>query len=148
VLLARAAVACVPSALKSNDRGRKDVNVPVSGLSKLLAGRRVTSVLLRVDAEKIEHSNNVISEDTFRKSDVEVGKYVPMTQNQSDKSGKKLRDSGNRKKSVFETDFGTCEIIIINLPTSREASEQKLGSIAAWTRISELFSRTIQRNNE
>jgi hypothetical protein len=45
----------VPSALKSNDRGRKDVNVPVSGLSKLLAGRRVTSVLLRVDAEKIEH---------------------------------------------------------------------------------------------
>ena len=53
--LARAAVACVPSALKSNDRGRRDVNVPVSGLSKLLAGRRVTSVLLRVDAEKIEH---------------------------------------------------------------------------------------------
>jgi hypothetical protein len=76
--LARAAVACVPSALKSNDRGRRAVNVPVSGLSKLLAGCRVTSVLLRVDAEKIEHSNNVISEDTFRKSDVEVGKYVPM----------------------------------------------------------------------
>ena len=77
----------MPSALKSNDRGRKDVNVPVSGLSKPLAGRRVTSVLLRVDAEKIEHSNNVISEDTFRKSDVEVGKYVPMAKNQSDKSG-------------------------------------------------------------
>ena len=55
----------MPSALKSNDRGRKDVNVPVSGLSKLLAGRRVTSVLLRVDAEKIEHSNNVISEILF-----------------------------------------------------------------------------------
>lgn len=63
------------------------MNVPVSGLSKLLAGRRVTSVLLRVDAEKIEHSNNVISEDTFRKSDVEVRKQVPMTKNQSDKSG-------------------------------------------------------------
>ena len=31
------------------------MNVPVSGLSKLLAGRRATSVLLRVDAEKIEH---------------------------------------------------------------------------------------------
>ena len=77
----------MPSALKSNDRGRRAVNVPVSGLSKLLAGRRVTSVLLRVDAEKIEHSNNVISEDTFRKSDVEVGKYVPMAKNQSDKSG-------------------------------------------------------------
>ena len=145
MLLARAAVACVPSALKSNDRGRKDVNVPVSGLSKLLAGRRVTSVLLRVDAEKIEHSNNVISEDTFRKSDVEVGKYVPMAKNQSDKSGNYAIPEIGRKafsKPISE------HAKFNQFATNREAREQKLGSIAAWTRISELFSRPIQRNNE
>jgi hypothetical protein len=144
--LARAAVACVPSALKNNDRGRRAVNVPVSGLSKLLAGRRVTSVLLRVDAEKIEHSNNVISEDTFRKSDVEVGKYVPRQRiSQTKVEITRFRKSEEKR---FRNRFRNMQNKFNQFATNREAREQKLGSIAAWTRISELFSRPIQRNNE